>query len=302
MGRRQASAAARAPALSTRPAFGRYIEPFFGSGAVFFDLHRRRAAARPRRRADRLESGSDRLLRGGPRRAGRRRRRARAARRGARAPAARAHYYEVRDQRFNPQREAPARAGRPASRYTPQLAAMLIYLNRTGFNGLFRVNARGGVQRAGRPLRAAADRRPRSAARASPRRWRGPACALMLGIVRPRAATTPRRGDFVYLRSAVRAAQPDRELHQLHRAAASTPRRRRGCSSWCSTLARARLPRPAQQLDRARRSSRSTTRTTRRAAPGCGPCACRRAGRSTATPSGRGAVEEYLITNVLTAC
>jgi len=38
MGRRQTAAAApSASVLSTD--FGRYVEPFFGSGAVFFDLH-----------------------------------------------------------------------------------------------------------------------------------------------------------------------------------------------------------------------------------------------------------------------
>ena len=47
------------------------------------------------------------------------------------------HYYRVRDRQFNPLREGLRIA------YTPDLAAMLIYLNRTGFNGLFRVNARG---------------------------------------------------------------------------------------------------------------------------------------------------------------
>jgi DNA adenine methylase len=34
--------------------------------------------------------------------------------------------------------------GRVADAYTPELAAMLIFLNRTGFNGLFRLNRRGG--------------------------------------------------------------------------------------------------------------------------------------------------------------
>ena len=56
-----------------------------------------------------------------------------------------AFYYEVRDQRFNPARalmqQTPAATA--ADRYTPALAAMLIFLNRTGFNGLFRLNRDG---------------------------------------------------------------------------------------------------------------------------------------------------------------
>jgi DNA adenine methylase len=54
-----------------------------------------------------------------------------------------AHYYDVRDRRFNPQRLA-LKTGRGGDlRYTAELAAQLIYLNRTDFNGLFRLNARG---------------------------------------------------------------------------------------------------------------------------------------------------------------
>jgi DNA adenine methylase len=51
-------------------------------------------------------------------------------------------YYAVRDGQFNPARDR-LRGGDGRIAYTPQLAAMLIYLNRTGFNGLFRLNARG---------------------------------------------------------------------------------------------------------------------------------------------------------------
>jgi DNA adenine methylase len=54
----------------------------------------------------------------------------------------RTHYYEVRDVQFNPLRER-RRGGDGRIAYTPELAAMLIYLNRTGFNGLFRLNASG---------------------------------------------------------------------------------------------------------------------------------------------------------------
>jgi DNA adenine methylase len=51
-------------------------------------------------------------------------------------------YYDVRDGRFNPARASGSR-GRTGA-YSPELAAMFIYLNRTGFNGLFRLNRSGG--------------------------------------------------------------------------------------------------------------------------------------------------------------
>ncbi len=116
--------------------FTRYIEPFFGSGAVFFDLHARGLLrGREARLVDANPDlvGCYRMLRdrtteviaalarlADEHRAG-----------------GEAHFYDVRDRRFN-----PARAGAGAE-YTPELAAMLIYLNRTGFNGLFRLNRRG---------------------------------------------------------------------------------------------------------------------------------------------------------------
>ena len=117
-------------------AFKRYIEPFFGSGAVFFDLH---AAGRLEGKqawlvddnADligcysMLMSRTDEVI-------------------AALARLAIEHdargtdlYYEVRDTRFNPIR------AEASGTYTPALAAMLIYLNRTGFNGLFRLNKAG---------------------------------------------------------------------------------------------------------------------------------------------------------------
>ncbi|MEP6782402.1 MAG: Dam family site-specific DNA-(adenine-N6)-methyltransferase [Acidobacteriota bacterium] len=121
---------------------GRYYEPFVGSGAVFFDLlnHDRLNGggavlsdgnadliACYRRIADSLDvvlATLDRL----------------AADHGARG---RDCYLEVRDQYFNPQRLEWRARGARLDDYTAELAAMVIYLNRTGYNGLFRQNASG---------------------------------------------------------------------------------------------------------------------------------------------------------------
>jgi len=121
--------------------FGRYIEAFFGSGAVFFDLQ---AAGRLRdHEAILIDSNADligcyEMLRDETSAVGD----ALEALAEGHAASGRAHYFAVRDQRFNRlRRERRGADGRIA--YTPELAAMLIYLNRTGFNGLFRLNAHG---------------------------------------------------------------------------------------------------------------------------------------------------------------
>jgi DNA adenine methylase len=120
---------------------GRYFEPFVGSGAVFFDLLGQGRATGSatlsddnpdligcyRRVADAREdviAHLERLAAG-------------------HTDAPRDHYYLVRDTRFNPQRSQWRDDGADPDRYTPELAAILIYLNRTGYNGLFRLNASG---------------------------------------------------------------------------------------------------------------------------------------------------------------
>jgi DNA adenine methylase len=120
----------------------RFHEPFVGSGAVFFDLWQAgRLAGRPvvltdvnadlvgcyLRVRDSVEDvlGALAHLAEGHERGGA------------------AHYYDVRDARFNPARLAWQAAGGGVDAYPVELAAMLLYLNRTGFNGLFRLNRRG---------------------------------------------------------------------------------------------------------------------------------------------------------------
>jgi DNA adenine methylase len=176
------------------PAFNRYIEPFFGSGAVFFDLH---AAGRLRDRdVVLIDSNADLIgcyetVRSQPEAVGLELERLAA----AHARAGQAQYYAVRDEQFNPIRDRLRESdGRIA--YTPQLAAMLIYLNRTGFNGLFRLNARGEFNvpagRYDRPNIADRDKLARVAAALSSARlrlvWGGFESVLEIAAA----------GDFVY--------------------------------------------------------------------------------------------------------
>lgn len=122
--------------------FERYVEPFLGSGAVFLDCHNQgllegREVLLSDINADvigcygvvrdRVEAVIACLE---------------TLQQGHRSANADRFYYEVRDGRFNRVRAGLGQEG-VAAAYTPELAAMLIYLNRTGFNGLFRVNARG---------------------------------------------------------------------------------------------------------------------------------------------------------------
>jgi DNA adenine methylase len=121
--------------------FRTYCEPFLGSGAVFFDLHNR--GDLKGRRAILIDNNPDlvgcysavrdhveeviaelqRLAR-------------------QHGTGGAEFFYDVRDREFNPGRRRYLAGGGPQP-YPARLAAMLIYLNRTGFNGLFRLNASG---------------------------------------------------------------------------------------------------------------------------------------------------------------
>lgn len=121
--------------------FARYVEPFVGSGAVFFHLFGTgRLIGRSVVLADvnpdligcyrALRDHADEVI-------------------VALSSLEREHrasgdvcYYDVRDGRFNPAR-AELQARGTLDDYPPSLAAMLIFLNRTGFNGLFRLNRSG---------------------------------------------------------------------------------------------------------------------------------------------------------------
>ena len=122
--------------------FRAYHEPFLGSGAVFFDLA---SAGRLGNAEVRLTDVNSDLvgcwlrLHDDPAAVVEHLRALEADYEAASSD----HYYRVRNQ-FNPAREGIMSGNRPrAELYTVDLAAMFIYLNRTGYNGLFRLNSRG---------------------------------------------------------------------------------------------------------------------------------------------------------------
>ena len=122
--------------------FDRYFEPFLGSGAVFLDLYNDGLLAGRDVRLSDINAdiiGCYRAVRDSPGDVIAALAELDAAYRSGGA----AEYYKVRDGAFNPERRRIMAAGDPAASYPATLAAMLIFLNRTGFNGLFRLNARG---------------------------------------------------------------------------------------------------------------------------------------------------------------
>jgi len=273
--------------------FNRYIEPFFGSGAVFFDLQASRrldghdvllvdsnadligcyetVRAQPDAVADELDRLAAAHARGGD-----------------------AQYYAVRDGEFNPARD---RLRDPSGRiaYTPALAAMLIYLNRTGFNGLFRVNARGAFN-----VPAGRYPRPKIADRARLTRVAGAlsGAELLCGsfeVVRDEAAD----GDFVYFDppyapvsrtaaftsyTALRFDAADQK--RLQEVAIDLARR--GCHLLLSNSTAGEIAALYEQSADAKRAGLRVHRVP-----------ARRSINSDA--SRRGAIDEYLITNIAEA-
>ncbi len=128
-------------------AFHRYLEPFVGSGAVFFHLAStgvldRRTVTLSDVNVDLIgcyravRDDTEAVIEALHKLEREHRRRGDAC------------YYDVRDDRFNPARAklmaASSGSGTTAAaHYPPALAAMLVFLNRTGFNGLFRLNRLG---------------------------------------------------------------------------------------------------------------------------------------------------------------
>jgi DNA adenine methylase len=275
--------------------FRSYYEPFIGSGAVLFDLQRiGRLSGCTVTIADRnadligcykaIRRDVEEVIAA-----------LQALEAGHRADP-QGHYYDVRDRRFNPQRAALAAAAGDAidESYPPHLAAMLIYLNRTGFNGLFRMNATGGFN-----VPAGRYAAPRICDAPNLRRvadvLRGPGFRFVRGSFAD-GVLGAKKGDFVYLdppyaplsRTAAFTAytadgfsfEDQRRLQQLVMALTE-----RGCHVLLSNST-------ASEIE----ALYVTDATARAAGLVAHRVPARRAINSRA--SGRGEVLEYLITNI----
>ena len=277
------------------PAFTRYIEPFCGSGAVFFDLH---AANRLRGHdvvlidsnadligcyemvrdaCDGVACALERLA-------------------AAHAADGRAHYYAVRDERFNPLRNERRQAdGRIA--YTAELAAMFIYLNRTGFNGLFRLNASGGFNvPAGRYARPAIVNREKLFRVAGA--LSSPGVRLVFGSFES-ARVVAEAGDFLYVDppyapvsrtanfTSYTASRFDGDDHaRLQELVVDVARR--GCHVLVSNSTAPEIAALYENNDEARAAGLRTFRVPALRA-------------INSNPARRGAIDEYLITNITEA-
>jgi DNA adenine methylase Dam len=276
--------------------FERYLEPFVGSGAVFFHL----ASAgmlegRPvilsdintdligcyRAVRDETESviASLQTLEREHRRRGD------------------ACYYDVRDERFNPLRATRMNDANPAaaaSAYPPELAAMLIFLNRTGFNGLFRLNKSGEFN-----VPAGRYRDPRIC---DPDHIRTVAAVLRRRGVAieyrgfEEALGKAGKGDFVYCDPPYAPISRDVELCELHRGRLCLARSAASAAG-CRPRLQPRRARGDVELERA--GDRNGLSDTRRRSESRSLCiAFRRGGQSTRAGSSRGPVDELIITNV----
>ena len=141
MGRRQAPVVAGAAPFLSRPD-GPLLRTLRRQRRRLLRSRVERTPERPRRGAERRQRRSDRLL---PARRRSLDEVAAALERLAADHAVRGRdcYMQVRDGQFNPLRAAWRERGADLDDYPAELAAMLIYLNRTGYNGLFRLNASG---------------------------------------------------------------------------------------------------------------------------------------------------------------
>ena len=147
---------------------------------------------------------------------------------------------------------------------------MLLYLNRTGYNGLFRLNQRR-LQRAGRALRPAADRARRAAAGrlGGARRRRGVSIALR--AVRRGGRRRPAPGAFVYFDPPYAPLGRDRQLPPLHRprllgrrpGAAAGPGRRRWPAAACTSCSATRAPTSIERLYKGRTAASAGLRLRR---------------------------------------